>query len=196
MNAIAAPPATTGTSVAEVLVREDALITLSREGERVTARRAVSCLVEPEPGDLVLLGGAASRLYVLAVLERAGTAPVCLAVAGDMEIAAGGRLGLRSDALDVAARTGTVTVGALSLAGGKVSARFGAMTLVADALESLVTRLMTRAKRSYRFVEESEQLRAADIDYRAEGHLHLRGETSTVQARVLVKMDANQIHMG
>ena len=196
MNAIAALPATTGTSMAEVLARQDALITLSREGERVTACRAVSCLVEPEPGDLVLLGGAASRLYVLAVLERAGGAPVCLAVAGDMEIAAGGRLALRSEALDVAATTGAVTVGALSLAGGKVSVRFGAMTLVADAIESLVTRLMTRAKRSYRFVEESEQLRAADIDYRAEGHLHLRGETSTVQARVLVKMDANQIHMG
>lgn len=196
MNAIVPLPATTETSMAEVLAKEGGLIILSREGERVTACRAVSCLVEPEPGDLVLFGGAASRLYVLAVLERAGGAPVCLAVAGDMEIAAGGRLALRSESLDVAATTGAVTVGALSLAGGKVSARFGAMTLVADAIESLVTRLMTRAKRSYRFVEESEQLRAADIDYRAEGHLHLRGETSTVQARVLVKMDANQIHMG
>ncbi|MES2712871.1 MAG: DUF3540 domain-containing protein [Pseudomonadota bacterium] len=196
MNAIAALSTATGTSMAEVLARQGAEITLLRQGERVAARRAVSCLVAPEPGDLVLLGGPDTRPYVLAVLERAGAAPVCLAVEGDMRIAAGGTLALNSAALKVTADTGVMTVGALAVAGGTASARFGAITLVADAIESLVTRLMTRAKRSYRFVEESEQLRAADIDYRADGHLHLRGETSTVQARVLVKMDANQIHMG
>lgn len=74
--------------------------------------------------------------------------------------------------------------------------RVGAVSLVAEAIESFVTRLLSRAKRSYRFVEETDQLRAGNIDQRATGHLNLRGETAVMHAGVLVKIDAAQIHMG
>jgi hypothetical protein len=182
---------------AEVLLREGTMLVVLRDGARVTARRAASCLVQPEPGDLVLLGGSAARGYVLAVLERPGDRPLRLAVAGDMEIAAeGGRLTLGAETLVVEAETGQVAVRDLALSGGKVAARFRRITLVADAIESLVTRLLTRARRSYRFVEETEQLRARDIDHRAGGHLHLRGETAALHAGLLVKVNASQIHMG
>lgn len=199
MNALSPIPMTPGTATieAEVVLREDATLIVSRAGAPVAARRAVSCLVQPEPGDLVLLGGPEASLYVLAILERRGDRPLRLAVAGDMEIAAeGGRLTLGAETLVVNAEKGQVAVRDLALSGGKVAARFGRIALIADAIESLATRLLTRARRSYRFVEETEQLRAGDIDHRAGGHLHLRGETAALHAGLLVKVNASQIHMG
>lgn len=166
-------------------------------GSEMVVRRALSCLVQPEAGDLVLLGGPATQPYVLAVLERAGDAPLRLAIDGDAELAAdGGRLTLSGASLLVTAQQGQVLVEDLAFAGAKVAGRFGAVSLVAEAIESFVTRLLSRAKRSYRFVEETDQLRAGNIDQRATGHLNLRGETAVMHAGVLVKLDAAQIHMG
>ncbi|HEY4253306.1 MAG TPA: DUF3540 domain-containing protein [Roseomonas sp.] len=198
MNALSPALMTpTMTTEAEVIRRDDAILTVLRDGMHIPARRALSCLVQPEPGDLVLLGGPATRPYVLAVLERPGTAPLRLAVGGDMEIAAeGGRLTLGAETLVMQAKVGQVAVQDLALSGQKASARFGRIALVAEAIESLATRLLTRARRSYRFIEETEQLRAQDIDHRASGHLHLRGESAALHAGVLVKVNASQIHMG
>lgn len=199
MNALSPMPMIAGaeTLLAEVVLREGADLTVVRGGARIAARRALSCLIEPEPGDLVLLGGPAAQPYVLAVLERPGSQPVRLAVAGDMEVASdGGRLTLSAETLVMGARTGQVAIDDLALSGGKVAARFGRIGLVAEAIESLVTRLLTRARRSYRFVEETDHLRAQGVDHRASGHMNLRGETAVMHAAVLVKVDAAQIHMG
>lgn len=199
MNALSPMPMIAGaeTLLAEVVLREGPVLTVARSGARIAARRAVSCLIEPEPGDLVLLGGPAAQPYVLAVLERPGAQPIRLAVAGDMEVASdGGRLTLSAETLVMTARTGQVAVEDLALSGAKVAARFGRIGLVAEAIESLVTRLLTRARRSYRFVEETDHLRSQGIDHRASGHMHLRGETAVMHAAVLVKVDAAQIHMG
>ncbi|MBR0654356.1 DUF3540 domain-containing protein [Plastoroseomonas arctica] len=182
---------------ATIMGRDGQHLLVERDGSAQTVRRALSCLVQPEPGDLVLLGGPATRPFVLAVLDRSGAAPLRIAVEGNIEIAAdGGRLTLTGDAMVMAARTGHVLVDDLALTGEKVTSRFGRISVVAEAIESLVTRLLTRAKRSYRFVEETEQLRAQNIDQRASGHLHLRGQTAVLHAGVVVKLDAAQIHMG
>ena len=53
-----------------------------------------------------------------------------------------------------------------------------------------------RFRRSYRFVEEGEHLRARDIDQRASGHLSLKGDVATVQAGLVVKVDGAQVHLG
>ncbi len=197
MNAISLMTTDQGLGTAEVLARDEGALVISRDGQRIAARRALSCLVEPEPGDLVLLGGPASRPYVLAVLERAGAAPIRLTVEGNAELATlGGTLTLRAEALVMVADRGHVLVRELTVSGEKAEARFATLSLVAEAIESLATRLLTRAKRSFRFVEETEQLRAHDIDHRAAGHLNLRGQTAILQAGTLVKVDSKQIHMG
>jgi hypothetical protein len=51
-------------------------------------------------------------------------------------------------------------------------------------------------KRSYRFVEEADQVKAQRIDYAAEKSVCLRGENALVVAEELVKVDGGQIHLG
>jgi len=199
MNALSSLATLTDVSpeTATVLGRDGDALTLRRGGATLAARRALSCLVEPEPGDLVLLGGAAGAPYVLAVLERPGGQPIRLALGGKVEIVAdGGRLSIGAETLALTARQGRATFRDIDVAGEKANLRVSTISVFAEAIESIATRLLTRAKRSFRFIEETEQLRARDVDLRAANHLHLRGETTFMQGGALVKMDAKQIHMG
>jgi hypothetical protein len=57
------------------------------EGASCKASRAVNCLVEPEPGDLVLTSGDSfGRRYILSVLERRETESVSLSFEGDVDL--------------------------------------------------------------------------------------------------------------
>jgi hypothetical protein len=199
MNAITGLAGLTmaGSDAAQVLAREGEGLTVLRDGQAVAARRAFSCLVEPEPGDTVLLGAAGGAVYVLAVLERAGTAPMRLALPDGATLATdGGRLNLAAETLVMAATTTQVATQALGVNARRTDARLGRVTAIAEAIETIATRIIGRFRRSYRFVEEAEQIRARDIDQRASGHLHLRADTAMVQAGVLVKLQGSQIHLG
>jgi hypothetical protein len=68
--------------------------------------------------------------------------------------------------------------------------------VVADSCDSVFDRLLQRVKRSYRFVEEHDQVRAAQIDYVAQNNASLRGENTLITAKDLVKVDGEQIHLG
>lgn len=196
MNAITGISALTGigTETAEVLAREGDGYRLLLEGREIPARRAFSCLVEPEPGDLVLLSGTG---HVLAVLERRGGAQMRLALPDGATLAVdGGRLNLAAETMVLQATTGQVAMDTVNVNATRADARIGRLGLVAEAIETLAQRIIGRFRRSYRFVEESEHLRARDIEQRASGHLGLKGDTATIQAGVVVKVDAAQIHMG
>lgn len=206
--------AAAGTTVGEVVLRAgDEMLLVEAGSARLPARRAVSCLVEPEPGDLVLLGGGGERPYILAVLERRGTAPLRLAVRGDLELAAGGRLALRGemaaemasptkltlaagDELTVTGRRARLLLEEMVHVGRSLASHVGKLKVVGEALETLADRILSRARRSYRFVGEGDHLRSGTIDHRAEGTLHLRGRDALVTASTIAKVDAGQIHLG
>lgn len=175
------------------------------------ARRAKSCLVLPEPGDRVLCAIEPDRVYVLAVLE--GRAATRVSAEGDLTVDVPcGRLALRSaegldllgardvrlaaDELEVSARRGTVLVGELGFVGRLLEAQAKKVSLVAHEVDAAVGSLFQRAKRAFRIVEEIDQLRAGTVDIRAERLAAVRAETTVIAARVLAKIDAEQVHIG
>lgn len=201
-------------TVAEVLHGAgDGVFLVAAGAARLQARRALNCLVEPEPGDLVLLGGEAARPFLLAVLERRGDAPVRLTIRGEAEIVArGGRLRLVGEAgieaaspravslsgaeVAVTARSARFLVDHVVHVGSSLSAHVERLKLVGETLETIVKRVMSRMTRSTRIVEESDQLRSGSIDHRAEETLHLHGRNAVVTATTLAKVDGGQIHLG
>ncbi len=70
------------------------------------------------------------------------------------------------------------------------------VALIAEEVDSVMTRLSRRAKRVFRFTEEIEQTRAGTVDVRAQNMLGLRAENAVISARVLAKIDGEQIHIG
>ncbi|MFO0593202.1 MAG: DUF3540 domain-containing protein [Polyangiaceae bacterium] len=173
---------------------------------------AKSCLVHPDVGDKVLCAVDSDGVYVVAVLTGRAGATTKIAVQGDLQMSATGRASVRgADGVELAsagpvaitgpevhvrAQTGTVAVEDLGFFGKLVQAEVTKVALVAREVDSIVTRLSQRAKRVFRFVEEIDQTRAGTVDLRAQSLLGLRGETAVISARVLAKVDGEQIHIG
>ena len=177
------------------------------------ARRAKSCLVAPEIGDTVLCASGPEGAFVLAVLQGSEGAPTRLATDGDLRIessngrvavsspegvdlVSGGAVALTSAEVHVRAGKGSVAVEQLGFFGKLVQAQVTKVALAAEEVDSTLTRLSQRAKRVFRFVEEIDQTRAGTVDMRAQNLVGIRGENAVISARVLAKIDGEQIHLG
>jgi hypothetical protein len=202
-------------TVVRVVPRDGApeLVVRTHGGE-FRATRATSCLLEPEAEDLVLLalvtGGGA---YVLAVLEREAGAAASIAVDGDLrvklkkgrfgvaaqegiDLVAGKDVSVVSGSVGVNAREGSVVLQQLSLLGQVVRAEVESLKLLAGSVDSVLDRVVQKVKRSYRVVEERDQVQAETIDYTAKKTMSLHAENALVTAEELVKVDGEQIHVG
>lgn len=204
---------TSGTTGEVILSVGEGLVLVECGAVRMQARRAVSCLIEPEAGDSVLLGGEADRLFVLAVLERRGDAPLRIVLSGDTEIhAARGRLSLSGEeglALSSAAkveitapevsvigRAARFVLNEVTHVGRSLTSHVSRLKVVGETLDTMMQQVMSRAKRCFRVVDETDLLRSGEIDYRSDGTLHLRGQNAIVTATTIAKVDAGQIHLG
>ncbi len=188
-------------------------VVVHHERGRVRARLAASCLMRPDPGDEVLLARLDSgELYVLAVLERA--APARLVVDGDLtvqvsqgELTIAARDGVNvvsandiqlttTKRLGLRAAQGELFVDELAYLGRKLVANVAHARSVFGAVDTAADRIVQRAKRAYRFVEELDQLRTAYLDYTAKENARIRAHNALVSAEQLFKVDAEQIHLG
>jgi hypothetical protein len=182
----------------------------------VHAGRAVSCLVEPLCGDRVLLASEEhGASFVLAVLERAegARAPTRISVQGDLELstprgklavttqdglelASAAPVRITAPTIDVSAIEGRLAFQVLDLFASTLRAELDKVKAFASKVDAVLDRLRLRARSSLRTVEELDQVRARHIDYAARGNAHLRGENTLVTAEDLVKVNADQVHLG
>jgi Protein of unknown function (DUF3540) len=197
-----------------VALREDGTaLVRTASGGRPT-ERAVSCLVAPEAGDLVLVARSPGEgAFVLAVLRRDRSVRTRVAIDGDLDLElASGRLrvaaqegvevlaardvSIAAGGLHVTADEGNVVLRSLSFLGDVVRAEMDAVKVLASRFDAVLERVSQRVQRSYRTVAETDHVRAQRIDYTAEKTASVHGEHTLVTADALVKVDAEQIHMG
>jgi hypothetical protein len=197
-----------------VLRLEGSCILVATTSGTYRAKRAVSCLVAPEPGDRVLVAALEDgTVYVLAILEREDGQVTTISVEGDltlrlpsgrfdvaaqegMNLISGKDMAIVTGGLDVSAVRGGFAVEHLSFLGTFLQANIEKAKLFAGSLDSRLDRLSQRVKRSYRFVDEIDQVRAEQIDYAAKKSLSLHARNALVTAEELVKLDGEQIHVG
>jgi hypothetical protein len=192
----------------------DAWVIQSEQGEQV-ARRALSCLLEPQVDDLVLVAKLDNgrRSYLIAVLERARAGEVHIAIDVDTELVAvdgtlsvrapkGIRLastetiGLVGRAIHLMADDGTLLVRSLSVLSDTCRVHASHITLLANVIESIAERVSSYAQRVLRRTEELEQIQAGELQVRAAGNLDVRGRNALLSAQQLVKLNGEQVHLG
>lgn len=190
--------------------------TVSVDGASYDARKSVSCLVRPEPGDVVLLAfDEVSRCHILSVLERPGgdLAPRTLAFEGpvNLQIRSGGlsvaaaehvslaseeKISLATAELVLDAHRGVARIGAFSYFGKIFQSQVEAVKHVADTLDSIVRRAVQRLTSSYRYIEEHEEIQSASTRMLVEGTLTMQTQNTMHTAEGHIKIDAEQIHLG
>ena len=196
-----------------ILTEGDTFIVRTESGD-FRAKTAAGCLLIPGLGDLVLLASSAGQgSYILSVLERPAGASSKIHVQGDLELeVSGGRLEMTADSgidlrtskyvaveastLDATAARATLKAAEIDVWGVAARVRVEAVSLAAASLDATVKRVFQRLKRSFRMVEESEVVRAGRVEVQADNDLSLRGRQALVTAESLVKVDAEQIHLG
>lgn len=183
----------------------------------IRAERAVSCLVEPELHDYVLLAGkldgASLRpAYVLAVLERE-SANVALSARGDVEVRVPeGRFRIASrrgidlvsaESVDVVssrfgvhAQTAKVVAAEVVALASQVVGELTTVKVAGKIFDRVYERVSERVQRSFRKVEEIDQLTARQIDWAADQTVSIKSEHTVMTAKELVKVDGEQIHFG
>lgn len=194
--------------------REAGLFAVRTEAGEYRAKRAVSCLLEPEVGDTVaLLSTQSGTCYVTAVLEREAGATGRIVADGDLEIQlpegqftvaaqegvnllAAKEVSIVAGGLRVNAREGNLVIERLALLGSFARAEIEKIKLVAGSLDEVMDRFSMRVKRSFRHVEELDQVKAEHIDYTAKSSMSLHAQNALVTAEELVKVDGEQIHVG
>ena len=177
------------------------------------AKRAVSCLVEPELGDRVLLAVHGEGCHVLAVLDRDGDGATRVVVDGDIELCAPaghftitaregvrvitpGEAAVASGKVRVDAAEGSLAVGAMSYVGERLVAQVDRVKTVARSVESVADRWVQRVERAYRFIGQSEQVRAEYYELSARSAVTIKAQTTIVSSGDLTKINGGQIHLG
>ena len=189
-------------------------VEVQTDTSRYRALCAPSCLLQPEIGDKVLVvTDAEGEDYVLAVLARAGGGGARLSLPANSEVQTQGgtlkisgrdglslqsarQVSLQSAQLRVDALQGDVTIHQLAIVGDAWKSCIDTVKTVGRSVDSVLERLHSRVSRSYRRVEELDQVKAGQIDYQADTSLQLHAKYALVTADDLVKVDAEQIHLG
>jgi hypothetical protein len=178
------------------------------------AKRAVNCLVEPEPGDLALLSlDPFGRAYILSILDREGEGNVSLSFAKDVdfkvnngrlracaqegvEMVSGKDLNLVAGEISVNAVAGEINVERLSYFGRLVESQVERIKLWGEACDSVFDRVTQRVQNSFRRVAELDQVDAGSMNYLAKKLMSLRGKYSVMTASKDVRIDGDKIIMG
>jgi len=196
-----------------VKLAQGSAFTVAAESGVVATKRSFSCLVEPLPGDMVLVSRAASGCYILAILERHGDQHACLSFEGDADLRVKqGRLrvaaqegidlvtakdtSMVSAELSVNSMQAEVSIQHLSFFGTFLQGQIERIKLIGQACDSIFDRVSQRVKRSYRWIEELDQLRAGQLNYLVKKLMSLRGKYSVLTAEEDVRIDGDKILMG
>lgn len=175
--------------------------------------RAASCLMAPAVGDLVLICGPAhDQVFLIAVVRQRDSTETCLDVAGDLHIASrSGHISVEGESVGLKGRqTMTLDTPALNARADRAACAFNTMdylgvqatigvervSVVGRVCEVVMDRLSHLANSMFRLTRDTEQARAGRMDLQAEYTLRMHAEHTLVTAKDLVKVDADQIHMG
>jgi hypothetical protein len=160
------------------------------------ATRAPSCFLRPAVGDEVWLVPDADGAYLItAVLHRSEEAAVIELPGKHTELHAAQTLRIRAPRFEVAALQSRIASETVEVFASRVEAGLGKARVVARKLDTAVDSVVSRVKRSFRWIEELDQLRSRQIDYRATDNARLEGGSTIVSAERIVQVRGEEVHL-
>jgi hypothetical protein len=176
-------------------------------GDTVTlARRAVGCLVAPEPGDEVLVVREEDRAFILSVLTRLVMSSVELSVpvpgvalrlrAGEVAIEAERGLRLTAPAVTIGGRLVTLFGETLGLAATALTALADRFRVTATRHETLADEVSTSARQRTTVVKGADVETVGLSSKTVESASLLRAENAVVYSRKDLRIDGERITMG
>jgi hypothetical protein len=201
---LAPVPAAAGSRLMQAVVQHagevervfDGTVVLSTAAGIQQATVALSCLVQPAIGDVVLVAPQDEQLYVLAVLHRSGSAPIQMRFQRDTQLQVAGALAIESSNMKLAAKTMEISAVDLNVWTRTANWVAEVFDCAARNLRQVAQSASLRTKAYQRHVEGMEVVRTGHLDMQAEQLMHLRASNTVVKAKELVKVDGKLIQVG
>lgn len=190
--------------------RDNAVFELKTAGKTLQARRAVSCLIEPQAADTVALLSTAEGVFITDVLVRADESGEALRMTcmrddgspGDLVLAAGS---LRIEAEGSVEATGKslsmrfdnilMTSRQLALVGKKLLTSMRDLVTSAKSHMASFDTTSTRARNRIDRVTEADQLKAGSIQTQADTVALTQAESALFVAKEDIRLDGKRISM-
>jgi hypothetical protein len=176
------------------------------EGDERTLRCAVSCLLVPEPGDLVLVADNSNGAYVLAVLERPGGAPAILTAKtpSDTMVLSAKNLAVRADEdIEIAApqthvrgERFTIAVEALSFIARLLTQTLGRWQTSAQKIDMVATDIATKAAQRVTIIDETDMLQAGAILQKVDSATVTNAKAVVITADEDLRLDGTRVTVG
>lgn len=178
------------------------------------AQRAASCLLEPEPGDTVLvaINTQPGPAFILAILTRAHPQDgKVLLPSGSMlhdtpaglnlhthnlSLQAKGSTDLTSDHLNLRSNTARVALDHVEAHFDTAHTQATTLTLQARSMSARIGRLVQRTVDYFRHTEKLDETRAGRLSVSVDGHHTTRAGHVTTHAQGFVKIDGQKIDLG
>lgn len=178
------------------------------------ARCALSCLVMPEIGDTVLVSISEDPLssYILAILLRPSTQHCTVKLPGETTlltssgnlvmqgetIAVQGKESLQLEAprFELEALVAEVRVKLLHSWFEQLQNHIVNLKTIAQNMTTIVERKLTRARESFRWIEQTDETRAGRVHMLIKNRLQVQAKHASINAEGLVKIDGQKIDLG
>ena len=198
-----------------ILERDDRSFLVTTSCGALKAEKAASCLLDPCPGDTVLIiCDDSGTHFILAVLKREnatvgadmvfdGPVKICVKNGGldlsadhDLSIASRGALFLASDMIGVHADRGEAKIGELSLVSKILKTHIEYVKSVAVTVDEIYRKLTQRLENCFRFIKDQEEVQSGSSRYLAEDLMTMHAKNSLIVAEEHVTINAEKIHLG
>ena len=198
----------------KVMEQEDSFYSVETDLGLYRVLRAVSCVVQPEANDLVLVSLSSSgEGYILAVLEREKGVKATLSFDSDVDIkvskgslsiaskqgidlASTENINLIASRLGIVSSDAEINISKLTFLGRFFEGSLETVKLFAKTFDAITERFFRRTKRSYRFIEDTDEVKTGSLHYVADKSLMLRGTFSQMTAKEDIHIDAERINIG
>ncbi len=203
-----------GLEYGQVVATEAGRFTVRGAWGLVRAEAAASCLVQPQPGDRVLMvTDREAEAYILSVLKRGRAGRTRLVFDGQVDLkvngggfslaadaglslASGDKLDLAADKIAVHADRGQAVIGKISFVAKTLRGRVKRIKMVASSVENTFRRLTQRLQDAFRFVEDQEEIQTGSTRYLVEDTLTMNSKNAVHMAEEIVTINAEQVHLG
>ncbi|MDO5668000.1 MAG: DUF3540 domain-containing protein [Alcaligenaceae bacterium] len=188
--------------IIEIAPDGEYVIQLKKDGYLFKAKKAFSCIVEPELSDLVLVSGESAEYYILSILHRQKR-DIKIEVPGKLELVATEASINVSSSISITAATADVTTQqwkqrahqyVLNSYGFKHAS--SSFKYVGQTAETQLQNYHLLAADSQRYITGTDRVNALKIDYSADFISKLSAQTTLINGTEILKTDAKKILMG
>ena len=188
-------------------------IRIHMTGDIITAKKAFSCLIDPEPDDVIVCTeNENGMVYILGIIERPATQKMRVSFPSDTQIQVNqGGLHINStDHVTLASkevncfstriihksREAIVRYDHITAGGNELQASFKTVRLISHLINTIANQVIDKFKGYIRSTEDSDMVKAGQMTRRADGLYAVDSKHTIMNSKKSTKIDGEKILMG